>query len=124
MKKQYNIGMEATLDIIGGKWKPLILCHLGHGELRNGELRRKIPSISQKVLTQQLRELEEDGIIQRKSYNEMPPKVVYSVTEEGKTLKEILVAMSDWGERRVDLAQQNGELIEILNEDYEGFLKM
>ena len=71
-----------------------------------------------------LQELEEDGIIQRKSYNEMPPKVVYSVTEEGKTLKEILVAMSDWGERRVDLAQQNGELIEILNEDYEGFLKM
>lgn len=66
MKKMYNIGVEATMDVIGGKWKPIILCNLRHGTLRTSELQKKIPNISQKMLIQQLRELERDKIICRK----------------------------------------------------------
>lgn len=96
MEKIYHIGVEATLDVIGGKWKPIILCHLGNGPIRTGELRRRIPNIAQKTLTQQLRELEEDEIIIRKVYNQVPPKVEYYLSEEGKTLREVLIAMSIW----------------------------
>ncbi|ABJ63079.1 putative HTH-type transcriptional regulator YtcD [Leuconostoc mesenteroides] len=94
MEKIYHIGVEATLDVIGGKWKPIILCHLGNGPIRTGELRRRIPNIAQKTLTQQLRELEEDEIIIRKVYNQVPPKVEYYLSEEGKTLREVLIAMA------------------------------
>lgn len=68
-KKIYNIGVEATMDVIGGKWKPIILCNLRHQSLRTSELKRLIPNISQKMLTQQLRELEAADIINRKVYN-------------------------------------------------------
>ena len=71
-KKIYHIGVEATLEVIGGKWKPIILCHLGNGPIRTGELKRQIPTITQKMLTQQLRELEEDRIVDRKVYNQVP----------------------------------------------------
>lgn len=74
--------------MIGGKWKPFILCHLGNGAIRTGELKRKIPTIIQKILTQQLRELEDDGVVTREIYKQVPPKVVYSLTENGKTLKK------------------------------------
>ena len=67
-QKVYNIGVEATMDVIGGKWKPIILCNLRHGALRPSELRQKIPEISQKMLTQQLRELEAANIVARRSY--------------------------------------------------------
>ena len=79
--KTYHIGVEATMDIIGGKWKAIILCHLRNQTLRTSELRRAIPQITQKMLTQQLRELEDDGIVSRKIYSQVPPKVEYSLTD-------------------------------------------
>ncbi|MDN3020166.1 helix-turn-helix domain-containing protein [Paenibacillus sp. BSR1-1] len=78
---KYNIPVEATLEIIGGKWKVVILCHLKKGKKRTSEFKRLMPDITQKMLTQQLRELEEDGVIQRKVYNQVPPKVEYSLTD-------------------------------------------
>lgn len=98
MKKNYHIGVEVTMDIIGGKWKPIILCNLRDQTLRTGELQRKIPAISRKMLTQQLRELEEANIIIRKVYNQVPPKVEYSLSEYGKTLNTILDHLCTWGE--------------------------
>lgn len=89
--------VELTLKVIGGKWKPMILCHLTEGTLRFGELRREIPKITQKMLTEQLRELEEDQIIERKVYVQVPPKVEYSLSEYGLTVKELLNVMSRWG---------------------------
>lgn len=124
MPKVYQLGIEATLKVIGGKWKPIILCHLGYGNLRTGELKRKIPSVTQKVLTEQLKELENDGIISRKVYNEIPPKVIYSLTEEGKTLREVLITMSIWGEEKINKARENGEDITLINQDFKGFINM
>lgn len=89
--------VSRTLKVIGGKWKPLILYHLGEGISRNGELRRVIPEITQKVLTQQLRELEEDGMVSRKVYPVVPPRVDYSLTELGNSLRPVLDAMASWG---------------------------
>ncbi|MBZ2200163.1 MAG: helix-turn-helix domain-containing protein [Lentilactobacillus hilgardii] len=123
MEKIYHIGVEATLDVIGGKWKPIILCHLGNGPLRTGELRRRIPTITQKMLTQQLRELEEDEIIVRKVYNQVPPKVEYYLSDEGKTLRDLLVTMSVWGEKRVKRLQVKGQPVELLSQGHEGYLK-
>ncbi|MFD2304969.1 winged helix-turn-helix transcriptional regulator [Enterococcus termitis] len=122
MKKIYHVALEATLDVIEGKWKPIILCHLGNGPTRTGELKKMIPAITQKMLVQQLRELEEDRIISRKVYKQVPPKVEYSLTEEGKSLREILIAMSIWGECRVQELVDNGEDVELLNSNYSGFL--
>ena len=96
--KIYNCSFEATLDIIGGKWKILILWYLGkHGILRNGELVRLLPNISQKMLTQQLRELENNELITRIVYDIVPPKVEYLLTEDGKNLLPIVEAMRNWG---------------------------
>jgi DNA-binding HxlR family transcriptional regulator len=97
----YNIPVEATLDVIGGKWKVVILCHLDKGEKRTSELKRLMPDITQKMLTQQLRELEQDGVLKRKSYDQVPPKVVYSLTDYGWSLKPILDAMCAWGEQHI-----------------------
>jgi len=94
----HNIPAEATLEVIGGKWKLLILCYLNCGPMRSSEIRKEIPDISQKILTQQLRELEEDGIIIRTIYNQVPPKVVYELSELGKSLKFILDQLGEWGE--------------------------
>ncbi|MFW8051693.1 winged helix-turn-helix transcriptional regulator [Vagococcus fluvialis] len=124
MPKVYQLGIEATLKIIGGKWKPIILCHLGYGDLRSGELKRKIPDVTQKVLTAQLKELQEDGIISREVYNEVPPKVVYSLTEEGQTLREVLITMSVWGENKIKEAKENGEEIVLINQNHNGFMDM
>ncbi|GIO04542.1 putative HTH-type transcriptional regulator YtcD [Brevibacillus reuszeri] len=100
-KKKYNISVEATLEVIGGKWKCVILCHLTHGEKRTNELKRLMPGITQKMLTQQLRELEDDGIINRIVHHQVPPKVVYELSEYGWSLKGILDTLCAWGERHI-----------------------
>ncbi len=89
--------VEITLTLIGDKWKVLILRDLLPGTKRFGELKRSIGSISQKVLTAQLRDMEESGLVNRKVYAEVPPKVEYSLTALGQSLKPILDAMGDWG---------------------------
>jgi DNA-binding HxlR family transcriptional regulator len=94
---EYHCQMELTLDLIGGKWKSLILWHLGENTLRFGELKRTLPKITQKMLTQQLRELEQDGLVNRFIYTQVPPKVEYSLTDTGKTLLPILETMYQWG---------------------------
>lgn len=91
--------VETTLMLIGDKWKVLILRDLMPGTKRFGELKRSIGNVSQKVLTAQLREMEANGLVNRHVYAEVPPKVEYSLTELGKSLKPILDAMWTWGER-------------------------
>lgn len=90
--------VDATLNLIGGKYKSLILWHLVEGTLRFGELRKLIPDATPKMLTQQLRELEEDNLITRTVYPIIPPKVEYNLSEFGKSIKPILNAMYKWGE--------------------------
>ena len=89
--------VTATVSVIGGKWKPIILWILFQDTRRFGKLKRMIPKITQKMLTKQLRELESDGIVHREVYPVVPPKVEYSLTEEGRTLAPILQAMAEWG---------------------------
>lgn len=96
-KKEVTCPAETTLGVIGGKWKLLILRELLVGVSRFGELRRRVSGISEKMLTQHLRELERDGIVARKIYPEVPPKVEYSLTTSGKTLKPIVDGLHEWG---------------------------
>jgi DNA-binding HxlR family transcriptional regulator len=93
--------VEATLDMIGGKWKGVILFRLMEGTKRFGELRKLLPKVTQRTLTQQLRELEADGLVARKIFAEVPPKVEYSLTDLGRTLKPVLVHLKDWGVKNV-----------------------
>ncbi len=97
MENRDNCPVEATLDLIGGKYKALILWHLSDGKLRFSELRSRITKATPKMLTQQLRELETQKLIHREVFAVIPPKVEYSLTETGKSLMPILVAMRDWG---------------------------
>ncbi len=96
-RSNLNCPVDTTLRLIGGKYKSLILWHLIGGALRHGELQRLIPQATPKMLTQQLRELENDDLINRKVFPVVPPKVEYSLTELGISLKPILVAMYTWG---------------------------
>jgi DNA-binding HxlR family transcriptional regulator len=101
MQKKYNIPVEATLEIIGGKWKCVFLCHLTHGKKRTNELKRLMPNITQKMLTQQLRELEDDGVINRIVHQQIPPKVEYELSEYGWSLQTILDSLCAWGEGHI-----------------------
>lgn len=92
-----NCPVETTLDLIGGKYKALILWHLSEGKLRFSELRKAISAATPKMLTQQLRELEAQELIHREVFAVIPPKVEYSLTELGKSLMPVLFAMRDWG---------------------------
>ena len=95
---RFTCPVEATLSLIGGKYKAVILWHLMNGTLRYSELHRKMPKATDKMLAQQLRELEKDGLINRVVYPVVPPKTEYSLTEYGKTLSPILDALCNWGE--------------------------
>jgi DNA-binding HxlR family transcriptional regulator len=103
--KSYNCAggcpVEAALDRIGGKWKGILLFHLMGGTHRFNQLRRQLPSVTQRMLTKQLRELEQDGLIQRVVYAEVPPRVEYSLTPLGRSLKPIISALKAWGENYV-----------------------
>lgn len=97
----HECGIEYTLQKMGGKWKPLILWFLAiNGTKRYGEIRRFIPSVTNKMLSQQLKELAADKLVRRKDYKTIPPKVEYSITKEGETLMPILNLMCAWGVER------------------------
>ncbi len=95
----YRCAVEATLDVVGGKWKGVIVYHLLQGTKRFGELRRLIPDITQRMLTLHLRELECDGIVHREVYREVPPRVEYTLTSFGESLAPVLHVIQVWGEQ-------------------------
>jgi DNA-binding HxlR family transcriptional regulator len=108
MKKKHEFSgchqgcpVEATLEVIGGKWKGIILYHLmaADGPIRFNALQRELPQVTRRMLTRQLREMEADGIILRTAYPEVPPRVEYSLTPKGDTLAPIINALRDWGEK-------------------------
>jgi DNA-binding HxlR family transcriptional regulator len=100
-EKTYECGLDAAVDVVGGKWKPMVLWALSTGPRRFGALRRELPGVSEKVLTQQLRELEHDGIVRREVHRQVPPKVEYSLTELGASLDRALAPLGEWGERNL-----------------------
>ncbi|MEC0204553.1 helix-turn-helix domain-containing protein [Paenibacillus lautus] len=102
VQKKYKVGVEAALEVMGGKWKPLIIYHLMTGRKRTSELRRLMPGITQKMLTTQLRGLEKDEIVARKVYKEIPPKVEYELTAYGWGLKPALDLLCYWGEDHLE----------------------
>jgi DNA-binding HxlR family transcriptional regulator len=97
MTKRYHCPVELTVDVVGGKWRAVILAHLKEGAHRYGELRRRMPAISEKMLTQRLRELEADGLVAREDHDTVPPHVEYRLTDEGRGLAPVLQALYDWG---------------------------
>jgi DNA-binding HxlR family transcriptional regulator len=101
-KHGYLCGLDAAVDVVGGKWKPLLLWALDEAPRRFGELRREVEGISEKVLIQQLRELERDGIVARTVHEQVPPKVVYSLTSRGVALNQALEPLGEWGEANMD----------------------
>jgi len=96
-KRVPNCPVEQALGLIGGKWKGIILYHLMDEKKRFGELKKFMPSVTQRMLTKQLRELESDGLIHREVYKVVPPKVEYSLTEKAEPVKPIIMALRDWG---------------------------
>jgi len=124
VEKNYHMSMDLTLSVINGKWKSLILCYLGEKSQRNGELMRKMPGISQKVLTQQLKELISDGVVRRDSHPGLPLHVEYSLTDEGKSLRRVLIDMSIWGEEHAKKLNQGSQEISFSNDNYRGYLKI
>jgi DNA-binding HxlR family transcriptional regulator len=109
--EQFYCPVKLTTDIIGGKWKPLILFYLEGGTRRFSELQRLIPSTTKKMLTKHLRELERDEIVHRKVYAQVPPRVEYSLTRHGSSLKPILKLMSAWGSKhRARYGADNGRV--------------
>jgi DNA-binding HxlR family transcriptional regulator len=113
IREEFNCEKELTLSVIGGKWKMIILWHIGlSSPQRFSSLRRLLPKVTPKMLTAQLRELETDGIIHRKVFQQVPPKVEYTLTEYGEKLIPILELMYDWGklyakEKGITLADQS-----------------
>ncbi|MEV5691423.1 winged helix-turn-helix transcriptional regulator [Micromonospora globbae] len=105
----YICGIDAAMDVVSGKWKSLILWELNnYGTRRFGELRRGLPGVSEKMLIQHLREMEEDGLIHREVYREVPPRVEYSLTEHGASLNEALRPLGEWGRRRSERLAAEG----------------
>ncbi len=117
--KMYNCPVELTLNVVGGKWKVLLLWNMKGGVKRYGELKKLVPGITHKMLTQQLRELEDDGIINRRVYEIVPPRVEYSLTERGDQLRPVLEMMGQWGMQFLavedDNVSQAGSYCEAVN---------
>lgn len=108
----YICGLDAAMDVVSGKWKSLILWELDmHGTRRFGELRRALPGVSEKMLIQHLREMEEDGLVHREVYREVPPRVEYSLTRHGRSLIEALRPLGAWGRERCERLRAAGELV-------------
>ncbi len=105
--KQYKCPFELSLDLVSGKWKGLILWYLSHGTLRYGEIKKQLGTITQKMLTQTLRKLEEDRLITRKVYPVVPPKVEYTITTNGSKLIPIFSLLQEWGEEMGDVLSVN-----------------
>lgn len=97
MKKNSSCPLHYTMNLIGTKWKPLVLFHLLEGSLRSGVLQKKVPGISNKMFTQTIRELEKDGLVSRKIFPVVPPKVEYKLTDRGNSLENILISLDTWG---------------------------
>ena len=95
--------VEAAISLIDGKWKCVILFQLGRGTLRFNEIRRRVPGVTQRMLTNQLRELEADGLIRRRVYAEVPPRVEYSLSLLGRSMEPVLAALKDWGDANIGL---------------------
>lgn len=106
----YHCALDITMDYIGGKWKTVVLWYLRKGTKRFSELRRHIPEITEKMLSMQLKQLEEDGIVERKAYPEVPPRVEYVLTDEGKTLLPMLEEMAAWGRKK---GKKEGQMLEM-----------
>lgn len=105
--RDYRCTVSVTLEVIGGKWKSLILWQLSFKTLRFSQLQRRLQKVTQKMLTQQLRELERDGLILREVYAEVPPRVEYSLTERGRTVVPILELMCQWGRDYLAMDNRN-----------------
>lgn len=101
IKKYGGCPVSATLKIIGGKWKPLILYFISVDVNRFGQLQRMMPGCSKRMMTTQLRELEDDGIIHREVFAEVPPKVIYTLTKKGESLRPLFSELSEWGIQNV-----------------------
>ncbi|MWA10421.1 winged helix-turn-helix transcriptional regulator [Streptomyces sp. BA2] len=101
-KRTYTCGLDAAIDIMGGKWKGLILFALDEGPLRFGELRRAVPGISERMLILQLREMENSGLVHREVFHQVPPKVEYSLTEFGQSLSTAMMPLGEWGEEHME----------------------
>ena len=115
MKRQaYGCGLEAALAVVGGKWKPIILWHLSPGRRRYGELRRLVTGISEKMLIQQLREMQADGIVARKDFQQVPPRVEYSLTPLGVSLSEVLRPLCDWGTKHMKRIEKQVKIRETV----------
>ena len=110
LNSKSGCAVEVTLSVMGGTWKPIILFQLLHGKKRFGELGRAIPGITQRMLTLQLRELEDAGIVARTVYAEVPPRVDYALTELGRSLQPVLMDMRNWGTAYAQQHLQDGAL--------------
>lgn len=108
--KEYHCAMDVTMDFIGGKWKAVVLWYLRKEKKRFSELKKLIPNITEKMLSLQLKDLEKDGILRRKVYAEIPPKVEYYLTDFGKSLIPMLEEIARWGR---NLAEAKGKLIDV-----------
>lgn len=106
----YHCALDVTMDYIGGKWKTIVLWYLRKEAKRFSELRKLIPAITEKMLSMQLRQLEMDGIVRRKVFAEVPPRVEYSLTDEGRTLLPVLEAIAKWGRA---MGEKHGTLEEV-----------
>ncbi|MEM7114652.1 MAG: helix-turn-helix domain-containing protein [Chloroflexota bacterium] len=108
-REDYGCSVEAALDVIGGKWKGVVLFHLLEETLRFGELHRRIPNVTRRMLTLSLRELEADGLVHREVYKQVPPKVEYSLTAYGQTITPLIRSLRAWGDAYLERLDQ-GEL--------------